>query len=132
MIDVAMRAATSAAIRLRGQTVTFQRLSGAPPNVTIAPAGGARVTAFVSDYSPNPTASAQAGYSASEIGSITQGDRKIMVMADALAAAGFPLPVRKGDQAVLGSTDEVLSISRVDAAKGAIAGCIELYGTGVA
>ena len=56
---------------------------------------------------------------------------QILVMAADLAAAGFPLPLQKGDRVVLQAADEtppageVLVLTRVDAQKRKLAGCIE-------
>lgn len=132
MVDISAQAAYVEAMGIVGQTVTFQRLSGVAPNVTVLPTGGAAVTCVVRDYIVNTTASAQAGYSASSIGAISQGDRQLLVMASDLTGAGFPLPLQKGDQAVIAATGEILVITRVDAAKRIMAGCIEAFGTGVA
>ena len=92
---------TRAGVYRVGVACTFQRLVGSPPSVTLSPAGGARVTAVVRNYLPDTTQESATGYSASQVGSISQGDRQILVMADDLAAAGFVLPVRKGDQVLV-------------------------------
>ena len=92
---------TRAGVYRVGVACTFQRLVGSPPSVTLSPAGGARVTAVVRNYLPDTTQELASGYSASQVGSISQGDRQILVMADDLAAAGFVLPVRKGDQVLV-------------------------------
>ena len=136
-IDPAARERTRRAIYRTGQPVRFGRLSGAAPNVTTTPTGGASVTARVFDYSPDGTSPSEAGYPATQLGGITQGERRLLVMADDLSLAGFPVPVQKGDQITLvdwtTSADlETLSVTRVDAAKRAIAGAIELSATGVA
>ena len=135
-VDPRSQAAHTRAIQRRGVPVTFQRLSGVAPNVTITPATGATVTAVVYDYAPDGSASSQAGYGAGEIGAITQGERKILVMASDLAGAGFPLPVQKNDRALVldsasGVMVEMLTVTRVDANKRAIAGAIELEAAGV-
>ena len=101
MIDASMQADHARAIGARGQSVTFSRWIGAPPSRTQNPAGGATVTAMVATYQLDGRQAASAGYSASQIGSITEGDRFLIVMAADLTAAGFTLPVQKGDQAVL-------------------------------
>ena len=132
MTDISAQAAYIEAMSVVGQAVTFQRLVGVAPNVTISPTGGAAVTCVVRDYIVDTTETAESGYSASSMGSITQGDRQILVMSADLSSAGFPLPLAKGDQAVIAATGEVLVITRVDAAKRIMAGCIEAFGTGVA
>ncbi|RBP03811.1 hypothetical protein DFR50_14259 [Roseiarcus fermentans] len=131
-IDRAAAAATAAAIRLRGQPVTFARLSGTPPNVVQTPLNGAAVTAFVEDYQADTTATAATGWSASQIGSMELGDRHLIVMLSDLAAAGFPGLPQKGDQVTLTLPAETLTITKVDPARRALAGAIDLYGVGLA
>jgi hypothetical protein len=105
--------------------VTFQRVTGLAPNVTIV---SATVTAIVRNYQPDGVAESQTGYSGSQVGAITLGDRQILVMASDLAAQNFPLPLKKGDNALVADTGEKLKITRVDMTKRAIAACIEAYG----
>jgi len=102
--------------------VTFQRVTGAAPNVTIA---SATVCALVRNYLPAGGAVAQQGFSASKVGAITIGERSFLVMADDLAEQGFPLPLRKSDNILAGDTGEKLVITRVDPYKRALAGAIE-------
>ena len=138
MPDASAQALTKAAILYCGQPVTFQRLVGQPPSVTLSPSGGAAVSAVVRNYLPDTTAEAASGYSASELGAITEGDRLLIVMACDLAAAGFPLPLQKGDRVVLQAGDELppagetLTVTRVDAQKRSFAGAIEVEAIGVA
>jgi len=138
MPDASAQAQTKAAILYCGQPVTFQRLVGQAPSVTLSPSGGATVTAVVRDYLPDTTAEAATGYSASEVGAVTEGDRMLIVMAADLAAAGFPLPLQKGDRVVLQEADELppagetLTVTRVDARKRYFAGAIEVVAVGVA
>jgi hypothetical protein len=133
MPDASAQALTKAAILYCGQPVTFQRLVGQPPSVTLSPSGGAAVSAVVRNYLPDTTAEAASGYSASELGAITEGERLLIVMAADLAAAGFSLPVQKGDQVVLsGTTGELLVVTRADAQKRYFAGAIEVVAVGVA
>jgi hypothetical protein len=133
MPDASAQALTKAAILYCGQPVTFQRLVGQPPSVTLSPSGGATVSAVVRNYLPDTTAEAASGYSASELGAITEGERLLIVMAADLAAAGFSLPVQKGDQVVLsGTTGELLVVTRADAQKRYFAGAIEVVAVGVA
>jgi len=115
-----------------GLQVTFQRVTGVAPSATVSPVGGATVTAIVRGYNPDGMASREAGYSAGNVGAITQGDRQILVMADELTAAGFTLPMQKNDQVIVSSTSELLTVTRVDMTKRAVAGCIEAYAVGVA
>lgn len=131
-LSTEMTAAYLTALAVAGQQVTFQRLVGVAPSVTLSPAGGATVTSAVRQYTPDTTQNSATGWSASQVGSVTLGDRVILVMASDLSAAGFPLPVQKGDQAVIVSTGEVCSVVSVDAALRFAAGCIELKVMGVA
>ncbi len=137
-MDAAAAAFTRTGILRVGQPVAFQRLVGQAPNATITPPGGAIVTAAVRSYLPDTTQQAASGYSASQVGNLTEGDRQVLVMAQDLAAAGFPLPLMKGDRIVLQAADEpvpvgeVLTVTRVDAQKRKMAGCVEVYGLGVA
>lgn len=130
MIDPSLQARTAAAIYARGETVTFSRWIGAPPSRTQSPAGGATVTAMVATYRADTIAARSAGYSASNVGAITEGDRFLIVMSADLEAAGFALPVQKGDQVELSLTGETLTVSRSDAHKRQIAGAIEIWAVG--
>lgn len=127
-IDPNAQAAHELAVKTVGQSVTFGRQSGLAPHVTVT---SATVTAIVRDFVVDTTTTAASGYAASQVGSITEGDRQLIVMAQDLAAAGFPLPLQKGDTATIAATGEVLTIVRVDAAKRFMAGCIEAFGSGV-
>lgn len=129
MSDPGALAAYRQALAINGVAVTLQRVAGYAPSVTTV--ASANVTAIVRQMAPDATAVAQAGLSASMIGAVSQEDRLIIVLADDLAAAGFPLPVAKGDQIVLPNSSEVLNVTRVDPYKRAIAGAIELYAAGV-
>jgi hypothetical protein len=108
-----------------GALVTFQRVTGLAPNTTLI---SAEVNALVRSYQPDGVAESQSGYSGSQMGAITLGDRQILVMASDLAAKGFPLPLRKNDNAIVADTGEKLKITRVDMTKRAIAACIEAWG----
>ncbi len=134
--DPAAQARYRRALSRNGQQVRFARPSGVAPNVVLIPPGGATVTARVMDYLPDGVAASESGYSSSALGGITQGERRIIVMADDLSGAGFPLPAQKGDLTTLlddaGAEIETLLVTRVDASKRALAGAIELSATGVA
>lgn len=115
--------------------VLITRITGRAPNAVPL---SFQVTAVVRDMLPDTTAVAQTGYSPSKIGAITQTDRTIIVLASDLAAAGFPLPLKKHDHVTLldpvtlQPTAEVLDITDVDAGKRAAANAIELKAAGVA
>lgn len=111
-----------------GVPVTFQRLTGYAPNVTLVEAV---VTAKVTNVTADTAAETDAGISSSETGNISQDDRLILVMAADLAAAGFSLPVAKGDKVIIdGVAADDLTVIRVDAYKRAMAGAIEVFVAG--
>jgi hypothetical protein len=126
MIDPSAQAFTRQGILLVGIPVTFERVTGYAPNVVIV---SATVTAKVMKYALDTVTVAETGYSASKVGAIRQGDRQILVMADDLAAAGFPLPVLKSDRVIV--PGDTINIIAVDANKRALAGCIEIEAAGV-
>jgi hypothetical protein len=128
MVDPSAAAFTAAGIYRAGVPVTIQRASGVAPNVTVI---SAAITAIVRNVTPDTTEVAQNGVGASEPGSISQDDRLLIVMAQDLAAAAFPLPVVKGDLVTLSDSTEILNVARVDPYKRAMAGAIELTVTGV-
>lgn len=116
-------------VQLAGVAVTFNRISGYAPNVTVI--ASASINAIVRAVTADTTEVAATGYSASQVGSISQDDRLVIVMAADLTAAGFPLPVMKGDQVVLPATSETLEVTKVDPYKRALTGAIEVTVTGV-
>jgi len=126
MIDLSAQAFTRQGIMLVGIPVTFERVLGFAPNATTI---SATVTAKVLKYALDTVTVAETGYSASKPGAIRQGDRQILVMADDLAAAGFPLPVLKSDRVIV--PGDTINIIAVDANKRAMAGCIEIEAAGV-
>ena len=128
MIDPGAQAFTRQGVMLVGVPVTFERVVGFSPNATTI---SATVTAVVRKYQLDTVTVAETGYSASKPGAIRQGDREVLVMADDLAAAGFPLPVLKSDRIVIAATGDVINIIKVDAYKRAFAGCIEIDAAGV-
>ena len=130
MTDFAVVSAYRNAFRVNGVPVTIQRVAGYAPNVTTV--ASVSVTAIVRNVQPDTTADAQSGLSASTPGAVTQADRLVIVLADDLAAAGFPVPVAKGDQIVLPDASELITVIRVDPYKRAIAGAIEIFVAGIA
>jgi hypothetical protein len=68
-----------------GETVSIRRYTGAGAN---RPMFEADVIARVTGYQP-----------AELVGTIQQGDRKLIVLAEDLLAAQFALPLKKGDKA---------------------------------
>jgi hypothetical protein len=112
------------AIARRGESVTFQRITGQAPNVTILPPpNGATVQAIVMNYQVQPDV-----MRVDPEGGVTLGDRQIIVLADDLTAAGFPLPLRKNDKAIV--QGEVLNVETLDPSKRGIAGAIEVHAKG--
>lgn len=118
----------------RGQTVLVRRVSGAAPNSATF---DARVTAIVMDYVPkSPVDNLQPE------GAVTLGSRNVIVIADDLAQANFPLPVIKNDKIVINAVeaqlgggskagDEELNIINVDPNKRGVAGAIDIVAEGV-
>lgn len=127
-IDATMQAAHANAIALVGVPCTFQRVSGQAPNASTF---SVTVTALVRSYTPDMTAQARQGEPATRIGSISQGQRQVIVMAEDLAAKRFPLPLRKNDKIIVVDTGQELTIDQVDSFHRAIAGAIELRASGV-
>ncbi|MFT4098623.1 MAG: hypothetical protein QM651_16010 [Rhodoblastus sp.] len=128
-VDPTIQEATRRAIYRAsgGLQVTFTRQTGIAPAATFV---AATVTALVRDYRIDTQEIAQEGFKPTSPGAITQGDREILVMADDLATAGFPLPLLKGDN-IVAETGERMNIVSVDARKRTIAGCIEIKASGV-
>lgn len=81
-----------------GEPVAIRRYTGAGTN---RPFFDATVRARVTGYEPDELA-----------GSIQQGDRKLIVLAEELIAAQIPLNLRKGDKAVVRGTE--LNIEAAD------------------
>ena len=96
-------------------------LTGLPPRAPRPPTTGSnrlrgtRAKAPVADVRPE--------------GEITLGARNVIVLADDLAAADFPLPVQKHDKVVVDG--EELDVMSIDPNKRGIADAIELVAQGV-
>lgn len=131
-IDFAINASYKRAFARLGVavSVTFKRVTGFAPGIVTTQT--ATVMAVVRDYQSDTTAPAQMGFAATKVGAITEGDRMVIVMASDLAAAGFPLPLRKNDKMLMVDTGDELNITDVDAFKRSGAGAIELKAAGVA
>lgn len=128
MIDAGFTSSSSRAIRRVGQSVTFERISGFAPNVTTI---SATVTAAIRGKAPDTVEPRRTGYSASEPGGLAETEREFLVMANDLVAAGFPLPLQRGDKLLIVETGERLNIVRFDTGRRAIAGVIEVTAAGV-
>lgn len=74
-------------MELVGETVLIRRYTGTGAN---RPRFDAEVKARVTEYEPSEL-----------VGTIVQGDRKLIVLHEDLVAAQFALPIRKGDKAVV-------------------------------
>lgn len=81
-----------------GEVVAFRRYTGAGAN---RPRFDADIRARVMDYTPDEL-----------IGTIVQGDRKLIVLAEDMIAAQVPLDMRKGDKIVVRGKE--LNIEAVD------------------
>lgn len=125
-VDPMIRDAYRRALARTGQSVTFVRNVGVAPNITQT---SATVTARVTTYTPDSAAVGRTESSARKLGAITQGDRKIIVLADDLANAGFPVPLQKNDKAVVDG--ETLNVMSVDPNTRGLAGAVELVVAGV-
>jgi hypothetical protein len=125
-VDPAIRDAYRRALARAGQSVTFVRNVGVAPNITQV---SATVTARVMTYIPDTAAVGRTDFSASRLGTITQADRKIIVLADDLANAGFPVPLQKNDKAIV--VGETLNVVSVDPNTRELAGAVELVVAGV-
>jgi hypothetical protein len=111
----------------RGTQVTFRRTIGAAPNTQKIEA---TVTAVVSTMVVDTYSTSRTGYSSVMTGSLDQTQRRILVMAEDLDAAGYPLPIKQNDGIKLDS-GEWLNITQVDAQTRAVAGAIEMLASGV-
>jgi hypothetical protein len=109
------------ALVARGEPVTFVRINGDAPNTE---SFSASVTAIVMGNSPTTSIGGFAGDDA-----ITEGDRKIIVLNDDLAAARFPLPLQKNDKVIV--QGEEMNIERVDPSTRGIAGAWDVIAMGV-
>lgn len=127
MIDPAVEAEYRESFKARGApNVIFTRLVGDDVNTQQV---SAVVPAVVTNYAPDTNAMAREGFKTDGVGTITQGDRRILVLEGDLKAKGFPVPLLKGDKATVGP--DALTITAVDMHTRHLAGCYELIATGV-
>lgn len=91
-----------------GETIYVRRFSGSGPSRTHADTAA---TARVTGYDPHEL-----------IGSIVQGDRKVIMLAKDLTDAGFSLPVVKSDQLIV--RGKPLAIQAVDDSTRRVAGTL--------
>ncbi len=116
MADANAVAGYRRALARGGQQVTFRRVDGQAPHAQVF---DAVVTAIFRGYQPTTPV----GTAAHAQAAITQGVREWIVLSDDLAAARFPLPVRKNDKIVVGT--QIYNITDVDPGTRVFAGAIE-------
>ena len=129
MIDPGFSASSARAIKRVGQRVMFERVIGFAPHATVT---RVTVTAAIRGKAPDTVEPRRSGYSASEPGSLSETERECLVMASDLSAAGFPLPLQRGDRITIIESGERLNVVRSDSGRRAIAGMIEVTAAGVA
>jgi hypothetical protein len=130
MSDAAISATYRRAFaRVAKALVTFQRVTGFPPNAVTTSFGP--INAVVRDYVPDITAVNETGFAASRLGSITQGDHQVIVLASDLRKIGFPLPVKKNDKILLALTGELINVTSADPFKRELGDAIDIVATGV-
>jgi hypothetical protein len=129
MLNSAAQAATARALAQIGEPCTFKRISGTAPRVDVI---SVTVNAIVRNYQPDSGNPSRQGFGSGQVGSITEGDREVIVMTQDLVNARFPLPLMKHDKIFVASSGETLDVTQVDANKRSIAGAIELRAVGVA
>lgn len=69
-----------------GQPLTLRRVATGQTAIDVA------VTGVLRDFQPHEL-----------VGNIIQGDRRVILTNDEISAAGWPLPIRKGDQVLDGT-----------------------------
>lgn len=87
MTPADLKTSYRAAIDAVGENIVIRRYTGAGQN---RPRFDVAVRARVVDYEPNEL-----------VGGISQGDRKLIVLAEDMIAAQAPLDIKKGDKAVV-------------------------------
>ena len=105
-----------AAIKRRGVEVSIRRMSSTLPQTVVAQAD---VKGMFGHAGPEKTL----------VVGVTYGTRSLIISALDLAAAGFPVPVVKGDRIYL--SDKPTTIDHVDEQHREWQGCIEIRLTGV-
>ncbi len=130
MTDAGIVAAYERAIARAGQPVTFERRNGVAPNIAIFTA---TVKARVMTFAPDAGSVGRTDFSENKLGAITQTQRKIIVLASDLQAAGFPLPLKKNDKAIIttNGVTETFNVTAVDPNTRQLGGAIELDIAGV-
>lgn len=111
MTPESVKASYRQAMNDRGETVTHRRYTGAGSH---RPHFDADVMAVVSGYQPNEFS-----------GSIVQGDRNIILLAEDLIEAKVPLPITSADKIVVRNKE--LAIIAVDDSSKRVAGVLIAY-----
>ncbi len=114
-------AAYRRALGVRGEPVTFRRVSGQAPN---AASFDATVTAVVRDYQPQAPV-----MTIKPEGAVTLGARSIIVMDADLSQARFPLPLKKNDKVLV--RGQWLNVESVDPSTRGYAGAWEIRAEGI-
>jgi hypothetical protein len=127
MTDASATAALRNMIAQIGEAVTFQRITGVAPNATVL---SINIMARVRGYSPESAEVSQTGYAAAQAGSITQTDRKVIVVAADFIAAGGAWPILKNDKIIL-QNGEKLNITMIDDHKRSFSGGVEITAAGI-
>jgi hypothetical protein len=94
-----------------GETVSLRRYTGAGAS---RPSFDATVKARVTEFAPHEL-----------VGGITQGDRKLIVLAQDLFDAQWPVPPKKGDKAIVRGRE--LNIEGVDDNTRRVSGVLAAY-----
>ena len=111
MTPEALKASYRRAMNEAGETVKIRRYTGAGSN---RPWFECEVMARVTGFEPEEL-----------VGAIVQGDRKLIVLAEDLIAAQFPLPIVKGDRAIVRGKE--LNIEAADDSTRRVAGVLVAY-----
>lgn len=116
-MDIAAASRAQASIDRVGQVVSFRRMTSTTPQTATARAD---VKASVRGYAPDEL-----------VNGITAGSRRIIVSKLTLQAAGYPVPLVKGDRIYIGDTfEKSTTIQSVDPDHREYAGCYEIVTTG--
>jgi hypothetical protein len=128
MIDPTIEASYKDNIARVGKLVRFIRITGQAPRTAKF---SADVMAVVTDYVPEHTV-----LDVKREGSITQGQRHLIVVNGDLTAKGFVLPIQKNDKVIVGreNVDDWIvdgepefNVTRTDPNKRHIAGATEVW-----
>ncbi|GAB5506679.1 MAG: hypothetical protein Rhirs2KO_18420 [Rhizobiaceae bacterium] len=111
MTPAAAKASYRRLLGAAGERIVIRRLTGTGDNRLYFEAS---VLARVTGYEPDEL-----------VGDIDQGDRKVILLADDLVSAGFPLDLRKGDKAFVRGRE--LNIEAADDSTRRVQGVLIAY-----